>query len=162
MSYYDIFQGENERLGEKTGEEGGDAGGLSRTQYVALAAFRYELRRFLAFSETAAHGAGLPPQQHQALLAIAGFDGDDAPTVGTLSERLMIAPHTATELTTRMVEAGLISKVPSREDRRKVRLALTAKAEALLSDLSTAHLKELKSLEPALTAALSRLARDRA
>jgi DNA-binding MarR family transcriptional regulator len=139
-----------------------DEDGLTRTQYVALAAFRYELRRFLAFSETAAHGAGLPTQQHQALLAIAGFDGADAPTVGTLSERLMIAPHTATELTARMVEAGLISKVPSRQDRRKVHLALTDKAEDLLAELSTAHLKELKSLEPALTAALARLGRDRA
>jgi DNA-binding MarR family transcriptional regulator len=135
---------------------------LTRGQYVALAAFRYELRRFMAFSETAAHGAGLPAQQHQALLAIAGFDGDDAPTVGTLSERLMIAPHTATELTARMVEAGLISKVPSLRDRRKVHLALTDKAEGLLAELSTAHLKELKSLEPALTAALARLGRDQA
>ena len=139
-----------------------DEDGLTRVQYVALAAFRYELRRFLAFSETAAHGAGLPAQQHQALLAIAGFDGADAPTVGTLSERLMIAPHTATELTARMVEAGLISKVPSRHDRRKVHLALTDKAEALLAELSAAHLRELKSLEPALTAALARLGRDQA
>jgi DNA-binding MarR family transcriptional regulator len=139
-----------------------DENALTRAQYVALAAFRYELRRFLAFSEDAAHGAGLPPQQHQALLVIAGFDGADAPTVGTLSERLMIAPHTATELTARMVEAGLISKLPSERDRRKVRLTLTAKAEALLARLSAVHLDELRSLEPALTAALARLARDRA
>jgi len=162
MSCYDIFQGENERLGEKIGEKSGDGASLTRAQYVALATFRYELRRFMAFSETAAHGAGLPAQQHQALLAIAGFDGEGAPTVGTLSERLMIAPHTATELTSRMVEADLISKVPSAEDRRKVRLALTPKAESLLADLSAAHLRELKSLEPALNAALSRLTRDRA
>lgn len=158
MSYYDTFQEEIAALGEK----GGEGGGLTRTQYVALASFRYELRRFMAFSENAAHGAGLPPQQHQALLAIAGFDGEEGPTVGALSERLMVAPHTATELTSRMVEAGLVNKVPSAKDRRKVRLALTAKAEALLAELSAAHLKELRSLEPALNAALSRLARDRA
>ena len=143
--------------GEISGEDG-----LTRTQYVALAAFRYELRRFLAFSETAAHGAGLPAQQHQALLVIAGFDGAGAPTVGTLAERLLIAPHTATELVARMVEAGLIDKTPSREDRRKMRLALTTKAESLLAGLSAAHLDELKSLEPALTAALARLRRDQA
>ena len=147
---------------EKVDAQTGDADGLTRAQYVALAAFRYELRRFMAFSETAAHGAGLPAQQHQALLAIAGFDGEGAPTVGTLSERLLIAPHTATELTARMVEADLISKVPSPVDRRKVRLALTPKAESLLAELSAAHLKALKSLEPALTAALARLARDQA
>jgi len=161
MSYNDIFEGSS-RVGEEGGEASGKGGGLARAQYVALATFRYELRRFMAFSENAAHGAGLPPQQHQALLAIAGFDGEEGPTVGALSERLMVAPHTATELTSRMVEAGLIDKVPSAQDRRKVRLALTAKAEALLADLSAAHLKELKSLEPALNAALSRLTRDRA
>lgn len=143
------------------GEENGQETSLTRDQYVALATFRYELRRFMAFSEAAAHGAGLPVQQHQALLAIAGFEGPEAPTVGTLSERLMIAPHTATELTARMVEAGLISKSASPEDRRKVRLALTPKAESLLAELSTAHLKELKSLKPALNAALSRLSGDR-
>jgi DNA-binding MarR family transcriptional regulator len=143
--------------GEISGEDG-----LTRAQYVALAAFRFELRRFMAFSESAAHGAGLPPQQHQALLVIAGFDGADAPTVGTLSERLLIAPHTAAELASRMVEAGLIDKTPSREDRRKMRLALTAKAGSLLAELSAAHLEELKSLEPALTAALARLGRDQA
>ncbi|WP_165186524.1 MarR family winged helix-turn-helix transcriptional regulator [Caulobacter soli] len=136
--------------------------GLTRAQYVSLAAFRYELRRFLAFSETAAHDAGLPAQQHQALLVIAGFDGADAPTVGALSERLMIAPHTAAELAARMVEAGLITKTPSPTDRRKMRLALTGKAESLLAGLSAAHLKELKSLEPALTAALARLGHGQA
>ena len=142
--------------------EAGDQEGLTRAQYVALAAFRYELRRFLAFSENAAQGAGLPAQQHQALLVIAGFDGDGAPTVGVLSERLMIAPHSATELAARMVEAGLIDKTPSPTDRRKVRLTLTAKAEGLLADLSTAHLVELRSLEPALTAALARIGLDKA
>ena len=155
MSYYDTFQG-GKRLDERIHRQDG----LTRAQYVDLAAFRYELRRFLAFSEEAAHGAGLPAQQHQALLVIAGFDGADAPTVGVLSERLMIAPHTATELATRMVEAGLVTKTPSEADRRKVRLALTAKADRLLAELSAAHLKELKSLEPALTAALARLGRD--
>ena len=143
--------------GENSGEDG-----LTRGQYVALAAFRYELRRFLAFSETAAHGAGLPAQQHQALLVIAGFDGAGAPTVGTLADRLLIAPHTATELVARMVEAGLIDKTPSPEDRRRVRLALTVKAESLLAALSAAHLEELKSLEPALAAALARLGGDQA
>ncbi len=141
--------------GKKSGEDG-----LTRAQYVALAAFRYELRRFLAFSESAAHTAGLPPQQHQALLVIAGFDGEGAPTVGVLAERLMVAAHTAAELASRMAEADLIAKVPSPEDRRKVRLVLTAKAEAILAELSAAHLEELKALEPALTAALARLNRD--
>jgi DNA-binding MarR family transcriptional regulator len=70
---------------------------------------------------------------------------------------LMIAPHTATELAARMVEAGLITKAPSQADRRKMRLAPTDKAEGVLAELSAAHLEELRSLEPALTSALQRL-----
>ena len=45
---------------------------ISDHDYEALAAFRYALRRFVAFSETEAKAAGLTPRQHQALLAIKG------------------------------------------------------------------------------------------
>ena len=57
--------------------------------------------------------AGLPSQQHQALLAIAGHAGPEPPTVGTLSEQLIVAPHTAAELVSRMAEAGLVAKATS-------------------------------------------------
>jgi DNA-binding MarR family transcriptional regulator len=134
---------------------------LSREQYQALAAFRHELRRFMAFSEAAALKAGLPPQQHQALLAIAGHAGPGAPTVGMLAAHLLIAPHTAAELVARMADAALVIKTPSSADRRQVELALAPKAEALLQQLTTAHMEELGALEPALARALSRLSRGR-
>lgn len=134
--------------------------GLTRAQYGAIAAFRYELRRFLAFSEQAAAAAGVPAQQHQALLAIAGHAGEDAPSVGELAERLLIAPHTAAELVSRMAAAGLLEKTAASEDRRRVRLALTPKAERLLADLTEAHLKELEVLEPALLKAVRKLVRS--
>ncbi|MDP4023170.1 MarR family winged helix-turn-helix transcriptional regulator [Methylobacterium sp. NEAU 140] len=127
---------------------------LSSDQYAALAAFRYRLRRFLAFSEAAAAREGLPPQQHQALLALAGHRGEGAPTVGFLAEQLLIAPHTAAELVSRMVEGGLLTKARGTEDRRRVELALTPRAEALLRGLTAAHLAELRGLEPALRAVL--------
>jgi len=132
---------------------------LSKEQYQALAAFRHQLRRFLAFSETAAAAAGLPPQQHQALLAIAGHAGAEPPAVGHLAEHLIIAPHTAAELVARMVETGLVTKAPSPTDRRRQQLTLTPKAEALLARLTQAHLEELRNLEPALATALGDLAR---
>lgn len=131
--------------------------GLSKDQYAAIAAFRFELRRFLAFSEGAATAFGLPAQQHQALLAIAGHAGPF--TVGGLAEHLLVAPHTATELASRMAEAGLVTKTTSSQDRRRVELALTPKAETLLHRLTSAHLDELKTLEPALARALGRLSR---
>jgi len=45
---------------------------LAPAEYEALAAFRYALRHFLSFSETAAAEVGLASQQFQALLAIRG------------------------------------------------------------------------------------------
>ena len=127
---------------------------LSREQYQAIAGFRHELRRFLSFSEAAAAGAGLPPQQHQALLAIAGHAGPEAPTAGSLAEQLIVAPHTAAELVSRMIEAGLLTRTTSASDRRRQELALTGKAAALLARLTKAHLQELANLEAVLVRAL--------
>ena len=47
---------------------------LRGPDYTSLAAFRYELRSFLNFSEEAARKAGFEPQQHQALLAMKALD----------------------------------------------------------------------------------------
>ncbi len=128
--------------------------GLSRSQYAALADFRYRLRRFLAFSEAAAAQAGLPAQQHQALLTLAGHEGRGPATVGLVAEHLLIAPHTAAELVARMVEAGLVTKTRGEEDRRRMELRLTPRAATLLGALTDAHLEELRHLGPALIAAL--------
>ena len=130
--------------------------GLLPSQYAAIASFRLELRRFLAFSEAAATKAGVPPQQHQALLAIAGHAGTEPPSVGTIAEQLLIAPNSAAELVSRMVEAGLLEKTPASQDRRRAELALTHIASDLLRRLTAAHLEELKTLEPALTRALGK------
>ncbi|GEP11899.1 hypothetical protein MMMDOFMJ_1893 [Methylobacterium gnaphalii] len=128
--------------------------GLSREQYAAIADFRFQLRRFLAFSESAAMRAGLPPQQHQALLAIAGHRADEPPSVGMLARHLLIAPNTAAELVGRMEQGGLVTKEAAAEDRRRTELALTPKAAKLLRTLTVAHLEELRELEPALVRAL--------
>jgi DNA-binding MarR family transcriptional regulator len=58
-----------------------------------------------------------------------------------------------------MVDGGLLTKTPSAGDRRRVELAITPKAEAILARLTPAHLEELRTLEPALVRALGRLNR---
>ena len=108
-------------------------------------------------ASSAAAAVGLPPQQHQALLAIAGHLGPQPPSVGTIAERLLIAPHTAAELVARMIDAALLIKMPSQADRRRMTLTLTDNAELLLRELSTAHLNEFKTVEPVLTLALRRI-----
>ena len=65
---------------------------LSKADYEALAAFRYALRRFLAFSDAAIREKGVTPQQHQALLAIKA-SRDESLTIGALAEALLLQHH---------------------------------------------------------------------
>ncbi len=133
-----------------------DQARLDRDAYRTLADFRYLIRRFLTFSQEAARATGLSPRHHQALLAIKGFPGEDAPTIGDLAERLCIRHHSAVELVDRLAEAGLIERRHDAHDRRRVFLLLTEAAEQRLAGLSAAHLEELHRLRPALLAILDR------
>lgn len=127
-----------------------------RIDYAALADFRYEIRRFVNFSEQAARTAGLEPQQHQALLAIKGRRAGFETTVGGLAERLQIRHHSAVELSRRLETRGWVRRSRSGPDRREVHLQLTPRAERLLGKLSLAHRDELRDAEPRLIRALSR------
>jgi DNA-binding MarR family transcriptional regulator len=122
--------------------------------YAALAEFRYEIRRFLNFSEQAARKAGIEAQQHQALLAIKGFFNGGNATVGALAEKMQIQHHSAVELSNRLEANRLISRRRDGADRRQVHLRLALRGEKLLRDLSAAHREELRSTGPRLIAAL--------
>jgi DNA-binding MarR family transcriptional regulator len=117
---------------------------------MTLAEFRYVLRQFGAFSEAAARAAGLPAQQHQALLAIKGFPGREAATIGELAERLNLKHHSVVGLVDRLEGRGLIHRQHDKVDRCRVVIVLSAKAEILLLELSLAHRAELRRLAPAL------------
>jgi DNA-binding MarR family transcriptional regulator len=130
---------------------------LAKPDYETLAEFRYLLRQFGAFSEDAARIAGLTAQQHQALLAVKGFPGREEVTIGELAERLNLKHHSAVGLVNRLVGRGLIHRRHDEEDRRKVVVALTAKAQVLLLELSLAHRAELRRLAPLLQGLLQKL-----
>jgi DNA-binding MarR family transcriptional regulator len=132
--------------------------GLDKADYERLSAFRYELGRFLAFSQAAAEAAGLTPQQHQALLAIKGYPGRDEVTIGELAERLGLKHHSAVGLVDRLAARGLVCRHAGSADRRAVLVALTDEAEALLAGLSRTHRRELARLSPVLTHLLQELA----
>ena len=129
---------------------------LTEADFAALFGFRYALRRFLAFSAEAAGGVGLTPQQHQALLAIRAGEGREL-IVGALAERLLLRPHSATELVDRMEKLGLVTRTVGQADRRQVTIRLTRKGEQLLNELSEAHRAELRRLRPLLGELMSKL-----
>lgn len=127
---------------------------LSRAHYRALSHFRFEIRRFLHFSEQAARGAGLEPQQHQLLLAVAGFDGQDSPTIGDLADHLLLRHHSVVGLVDRLAARGLVERVRHLEDRRLVQVRLTPKGAQVLDRLSHIHRAELRRSGPGLIQAL--------
>src|SRR5271169_3462761 len=115
--------------------------GLTAADYRDLAEFRYQIRRFLHFSEQAARRAGLEPAQHQLLLAVKGHAGE--PTVGDLAERLQLRHHSVVGLIDRLAESGLVRRNRAGGDRRQVRVRLTPKGDAVLRKLSLDHRAEL-------------------
>jgi DNA-binding MarR family transcriptional regulator len=126
---------------------------LTQPDYQSLAELRYQIRRFLHFSEQAARDAGLEPRQHQLMLALKGLPRGVRPRVGELAERLQIEHHSAVELVNRLAAGGLVRRRAG-HDRREVLLALTPKGERVLRELSLHHKAELRMQGPALVAAL--------
>ena len=130
---------------------------MTKTDYESLAAFRYTIRKYLHFSEQAAHGLGLTPQQYQALLAIEGFPGRNRITIGELAEQLQIAAHSAVGLADRLQTAALIERRASEEDRRCVFVSLTPAGRKILLQLATAHRKELSTVGSLLVGLIKRV-----
>jgi len=128
---------------------------LDQSDYQRLAEFRYQLRRFLKFSERAASKMGLRPQQHQALLAIKGTP-DEHVTIGILAERLGIRHNSTVELIDRLIMNGLVERRHNPKDHREVLIDLTNRAEQILADLSLAHRNEIRKIAPLLIELLTR------
>ena len=127
---------------------------ISMSEYQALAEFRYQLRRFLRFSEEAARTVGLEPRQHQLLLALKGLPEGRAATIGELAERLQIQHHSAVELINRMVERDLLERSRDENDQRRVNISLTKNGSEVLRRLSLLTQKELRTSGPALVRSL--------
>lgn len=115
-----------------------------------LASFRYLLRKFLRFSESAARELDVTPQQHQLMLGIAGFTGSGKATVSELAEFLQERHHSVVGLIDRAVLSGLVRRETAPSDRRVVVVSLTAKGRGILKKLSYKHRDELNQLREEL------------
>jgi DNA-binding MarR family transcriptional regulator len=132
---------------------------LTLPSYQSLAELRYQIRRFVHFSEQAARNAGLEPRQHQLMLALKGLPKSVRPRVRELAERLQIEHHSTVELVNRLSTRGLIQRREAGHDRREVLLELTPKGEKVLRELSLHHKAELRIQGPELVSALKRAMR---
>jgi DNA-binding MarR family transcriptional regulator len=130
---------------------------LSLGDYQSLAELRYQIRRFIHFSEHAVRTAGLEPRQHQLMLTLKALPNEVRPRIGELAERLMIQHHSTVELVNRLAKAGYVRRSRGDADRREVLLSLTSKGEKVLQELSLHHRAELRTRGPALVAALKRV-----
>ena len=130
---------------------------LSLAGYRALAEFRFQIRRFLRFSEEQVRQHGIEPQQHQLLLTIKGLPEDVVATIGELAARIQLRHHSVVELVDRLEEHGYVVRQAGQQDRRQVIVHLTSAGSNLLRKLSLAHHEELETAGPALARALRSL-----
>jgi DNA-binding MarR family transcriptional regulator len=133
---------------------------LTLSDYQALAEFRYQIRRFLHFSEQAVKKAGMERGQYQLMLAIKGIPAGVRPRIRDLADRMEIRHHSAVELVNRLEAGGFVHRDRAHDDRREVLLALTPKGEKVLAELALHHHEELRSAGPELVAALRRIMRE--
>jgi DNA-binding MarR family transcriptional regulator len=123
-----------------------EAAGLGPAEYRTLAAFRYMLRRFLAFSDVAASAVGLTQQQYQALLVMKSRPG--LLSISELASQLLVKHHSAVGLVDRLEQQGLVRREPSRDDRRKVVVRFTGHGTRVFAKLAAAHRAELRRIGP--------------
>jgi DNA-binding MarR family transcriptional regulator len=130
---------------------------ISILDYHALAEMRYQIRRFLHFSEQAAREADLTPQQHQLLLALKGLPTGRKATISEVAGQLQLRHHSTVELIDRLVGQGLIKRLRDEADQRRVIIHLTPQGEQVLRGLSLLHRYELQLAGPAFVHALGAL-----
>jgi DNA-binding MarR family transcriptional regulator len=131
---------------------------LSPADFQRLALFRLALRRFLAVADANARGLGLTAQQYQALLSIkGGYPGRQEISISELADHLLLKNHSAVELVGRLVKAGLVTRSPAPEDRRRICVRITPRGEQILERLAGANIRELRVSQAVMKAFLDSL-----
>ncbi|MDP3843732.1 MAG: MarR family transcriptional regulator [Oxalobacteraceae bacterium] len=123
---------------------------LSKLDYELLADFRYQLRRFMRFSEEITQSHGITPLQYLLLLQVKGYPGRNWATIAELAERLQSHHHGVVALASRCEKAALVARRPGRDDGRCVEIYLLPKGEELLRQLAMLHKDQLVDLQQIL------------
>ena len=130
---------------------------LTTADYARLAAFRYALRSFVHFSESAAARLGLTGQQYQAMLFVRSRAEGAPVSIASLANELLIKHNSAVGLADRLVAQGFMVRERLPEDRRTAQLRLTAKGERILGRLARVHRAKLRRIGPEIHAILGEL-----
>ena len=120
---------------------------LDKHDFEVLADFRYQIRRYLRFSEEVTQQHGVTPLQYLLLLHIKGYPGRDWATVGELAERLQAQQHGVVALLSRCEARGFVERRRSTQDRRRIEVHLLEAGEHMLHQLARLHRAELLSLQ---------------
>ncbi len=130
---------------------------ITTAEYQALAELRYLIRKFVREGDAVAQTAGLEPQQYLLLLAIRGLPEGEEATIRALADRLALKHHSAVELIDRLESHGYVRRSRSRDDRRRVLVALLPRGEKLLEQVARDRIGELRASGAALVNAISAL-----
>lgn len=120
---------------------------MSKREFETLSNFRYQLRRFIHWSEDLTRRAGVTNLQYLLMLHVRGFAGREWTTITELAERLQAKHHGVVALVTRCEKLGFVERRPGRSDGREVEIHLTAKGERTIERLARAHREELLRLQ---------------
>jgi DNA-binding MarR family transcriptional regulator len=126
------------------------------TRLRSMAEFRYQLRRFLNFSEMASERCGVGAQQYQLMQVIAAMPVGQEASITYLAERMVLRHNSTVELVDRAQRVGLVRRETDAKDMRRSLVKMTPEGEAILQQLVAEHLRELPHLsEDLITALLS-------
>lgn len=120
---------------------------LSKREFETLSDFRYQLRRFLRFSEEMTRKHGVTHLQYLLLLHVKGYQGREWATIGELAERLQSHHHGVVSLVSRCEKLGLTYRQQGKTDRREVEVHLTPEGEKIVGKLARLHRDELLNLQ---------------
>lgn len=109
----------------------------------SLAEFRYQMRKFLSFSEMASERYGIGAQQYQLMQVIASTPEDQVSSISYLADRMILRHNSTVELVDRAERAGLVRRESDERDLRRSIVRITPQGMELLSKLVEEHLREL-------------------
>lgn len=128
-------------------EPGPAPGRITKADFEQIARLRYQLRKFLRFSEDLCRANGLTPLQYQFLIQVIGSEGRDWSTIGEIAEKLQAKHHGVVALVDRCEKLDLVERWQGSTDRRQVEIHLRPKGLEIVRRLAGLHRSELRLLE---------------